>query len=138
MKIAATAERLEAYRNRPYVKRKKRAYDRQRYADGLVKASTWTKDHPIKAGNYRRDWFLKKEYGISLDDYRSLLKKQKYRCAVCMVLHTKKKPLHVDHCHETGIVRGLLCFKCNTALGKLGDDIVLVMCLFLYLEASCV
>ena len=42
----------------------------------------------------------------------------KVLCAICR----KALAVHVDHCHETGRVRGVLCFNCNSAIGKLGDD----------------
>ena len=44
--------------------------------------------------------------------------------------------LAVDHCHETGVVRGLLCFKCNTAIGSLGDNEEMVMRVIFYLTNS--
>ena len=50
----------------------------------------------------------------------SLLKaKQNNKCALCL----KEKELFVDHCHDTGNVRGLLCRECNTSLGKFHDDV---------------
>lgn len=97
----------------------KRDYDRKRYLAGLKSnAGAWTKRHPIKSKRYRRDWFLRKSYGISLDDYNQMARKQRKRCAICRRI----KPLHVDHCHKTKRVRGLLCFGCNVTLGKVGDD----------------
>jgi Autographiviridae endonuclease VII len=60
-------------------------------------------------------------YGISLQEYKSLLEMQGGLCAICSGDNTGK-PLHVDHEHESGLVRGLLCLKCNTALGLINDD----------------
>lgn len=57
-------------------------------------------------------------YGISPDDYRSLLEKQNGFCAIC----SKAKELVIDHCHCTGVVRGLLCQKCNLGLGHFEDS----------------
>src|SRR5262249_5020849 len=68
----------------------------------------------------RRATQLKFRYGISLLEYELRLALQNGACAIC-----KKKPkglLCVDHCHLTGKVRGLLCRKCNSALGFSGDD----------------
>jgi hypothetical protein len=59
---------------------------------------------------------IKRNYGLSWGDYTRLLQSQNSLCAICMTPHHKR--LHVDHCHETGRVRGLLCGPCNTALGK--------------------
>lgn len=62
-----------------------------------------------------------KQYGLTLDCYDKLFKKQKGKCKICN--STSKKRLNVDHCHETGKVRGLLCWNCNIALGYFKDNI---------------
>lgn len=63
-----------------------------------------------------KDYRLRKTYGITLDQYNSLLKKQKNECKICSRPHTEQAPLHVDHDHGTGEIFGLLCFKCNHIL----------------------
>lgn len=68
----------------------------------------------------RRDQKLKSRYGISLGEYLEMLRGQNGVCAVCGGGGAK---LHVDHCHDTGRVRGLLCGSCNRALGLLKDDV---------------
>lgn len=70
---------------------------------------------------------LQYRYGITVEDYNFLLKEQGYCCAICKTKDpsSKRKGLnkfHVDHCHATGKVRGLLCNSCNTAIGYLNDD----------------
>lgn len=63
-------------------------------------------------------------YGISQYDYDKLLSDQDRKCACCgMNQNDWFRPFDVDHCHKTGAVRGLLCGKCNTNLGRLGDDL---------------
>lgn len=71
----------------------------------------------------RRNAHLERKYGMTLLDYEALLEKQGHACAICHKSHSRTNPLHVDHCHKTGQVRGLLCTNCNTGLGKLGDSI---------------
>lgn len=67
---------------------------------------------------------LKCTYGLSKNDYLSLLKKQNYKCAICQSeLIPWNKGTHVDHCHITNIVRGLLCHHCNLLLGNAKDNI---------------
>ena len=67
---------------------------------------------------------LKKKYGITQEDWNILYEKQNGCCAICntYISALKDKILCVDHCHKTGKIRGLLCHKCNKALGGLNDD----------------
>jgi hypothetical protein len=69
--------------------------------------------------NYRR-------YGITVDDYDKMLLEQGGRCAICPAVSAggrHKKHFHIDHCHKTGVVRGLLCNSCNTLLGSSKDSV---------------
>lgn len=65
---------------------------------------------------------LKRKYGITLEQYDEMLAAQGGVCAVCGREPRDDISLHVDHDHETGALRGLLCFRCNNSLGDLGDD----------------
>ena len=62
---------------------------------------------------------LKRKYGIGVEEYNRLLLAQNNQCAICL---TKSGTLHVDHDHETGQVRGLLCYNCNMGLGRFKDS----------------
>lgn len=63
---------------------------------------------------------LKRLYGITIEQYQELLIKQSGQCAICSTDKCKTGyALSVDHCHDTGKIRGLLCFSCNTGIGKL-------------------
>ena len=59
------------------------------------------------------------KYGITREQYNALADSQHGCCAVC--LERPAGRLRVDHCHDTGVIRGLLCHKCNSAIGLLGD-----------------
>lgn len=68
---------------------------------------------------------LTKRYGISPEIYEEERVKQNYSCLLCG-LHESKSThgrLHMDHCHETGKYRGLLCVHCNVALGAFKDNV---------------
>ncbi len=65
---------------------------------------------------------IKRKYGLAVAEYDDLLLKQHGRCAICKRLPYTKKGLVVDHCHQTGAIRGILCSRCNSALGLLDDD----------------
>lgn len=80
---------------------------------------------------------LKAEYGITLDDYIKMHEDQHGVCAICkQPERVKNRVLTVDHCHKTGKVRGLLCFDCNTALGKFKDNTELLETAIGYLGGS--
>jgi len=72
-----------------------------------------------------RDAALKKKYNMEPGDYDALLEKQGGVCKICSSPETGRGDqwFVVDHCHETGKVRGLLCNTCNRALGLFKDDI---------------
>lgn len=76
--------------------------------------------HPEKVRAYE----IKSKYGITRDAYDSLLSAQGERCAVCRCdfASLPKHQIHVDHCHNTEVVRGILCHACNTLLGRCGDN----------------
>ena len=87
------------------------------------RSKRWRKDNKELYTNAVTNSTLKKKYGITLDDYNLMYKEQKGVCAICDLEELSGKRLAVDHCHETGKVRGLLCFACNTSLGKFNDSI---------------
>ena len=82
---------------------------------------------------YIQNWKLENRYNITVNCYDKLLTDQKGKCKICGTKPRKRK-LAVDHCHESGKVRGLLCIKCNTAIGKLGDTYEGVMKAAKYLK----
>jgi hypothetical protein len=75
---------------------------------------------------------LKKTFNLTLEEYAARLTAQGGVCAICM-LPPGQLPLCVDHCHTTGRVRGLLCRKCNTALGQFKDSMVNLARALLYM-----
>ncbi len=77
----------------------------------------------FKAGQRNRN--LIRAYGISSEEYNTLLIKQNGKCAICSQesdAKGKNAGLHVDHDHKTERVRGLLCYRCNIAIGFLDED----------------
>ena len=71
---------------------------------------------PIPTKNELRDAYLRKAYdGLTLDQWQKMYVIQHGKCAICL-RPPKVKPLEVDHDHQTGRVRGLLCFTCNHRL----------------------
>lgn len=80
--------------------------------------------------------WLEQYYHITVEQYEALNDKQGGVCAICGQANRRGDRLCVDHCHKTGKVRGLLCMKCNTALGFLGDSPILVSSMAQYLRGE--
>lgn len=75
---------------------------------------------------------LRDRYGLSLLEYEKMVLECQGMCQIC----GRKEPLNVDHCHTTKKVRGLLCTRCNTGLGKFKDNIDILQSAIKYLESS--
>jgi Recombination endonuclease VII len=76
-----------------------------------------------------REYHLRRRYGIGQADVDRMLVEQEDKCAGC----DKPDPEHVDHDHATGLVRGMLCFNCNQALGNVRDSVPVLDRLAAYL-----
>lgn len=81
-----------------------------------------------------RDGYLRRTFGITLADYGRMLGDQNGGCAICGSPEPEGSSLHVDHDHDTGQVRALLCFQCNNALGLLEEDPERIATLLEYLD----
>lgn len=79
--------------------------------------------------------FRLKKYGMTFDDYDKLLAKQGGVCGICKQSPKPGKILGVDHCHASGVVRGLLCDYCNQALGLFKDNTQALLSAVDYLNA---
>lgn len=85
----------------------------------------------------KKDYNLRKQYGINLEQYNQLLAEQNANCAICG-LNQSEIPLGlaVDHNHKTNCVRGLLCLNCNQGIGKFKDDPELLLKAIGYLRKT--
>jgi hypothetical protein len=86
-----------------------------------------------------RERRVKRVYGLTPEEYNKLLETQNGVCAICGKEETysnqwNKRRLAVDHCHETGIIRGLLCGRCNSGLGWFDDNLEYLKKAVLHLE----
>ncbi|SRR6266852_3596238 len=107
----------------------------------------------IKGGlperEYMKQWYLgrkeiykeshlKRTYGLTIDDLLSLMERQDNLCSICKtdLKELNPKNVHIDHCHDSEEmkIRGILCNKCNMALGLLNDDPKLFEACIKYLE----
>lgn len=91
----------------------------------------------IEGKQKRRDFDLKKNYGITLEDYDRMLESQDNKCKICDTDSPGSKGrFYVDHNHKTGKLRGLLCHKCNTSLSGFKDDINILLKAIEYLNKT--
>jgi hypothetical protein len=84
---------------------------------------------------------LRKRYGIGIEDYGNLLAEQSGNCAICRRAGpgvSGRQRLFVDHDHRTLIVRGLLCYRCNTGCGNFKDSAKVLLAAARYLERSAI
>jgi hypothetical protein len=89
----------------------------------------------MATAEYYRRQSLKYNFGITLEEYDALFDSQDGKCAICL-LPPSGRQLAVDHDHKTGKIRGLLCTKCNVALGLLNDDIGRLFLAIEYLKSQ--
>ena len=76
-----------------------------------------------RSGIGLKEYNLKRLYGLSLERYQEMIRQQQNTCAICKKTDNGPwKTLAVDHCHQTGQVRALLCAKCNKGLGQFNDS----------------
>ena len=73
-------------------------------------------------GNHRK-WKLQAKYGLTLEQMEQMFTSQNGQCDICQKEFEKGSNIHVDHNHNTGKVRQLLCSNCNTAIGLLHDNV---------------
>lgn len=114
------------------------------------RAKEWKRDNPLKWKAIRRDSDrrnaiqrrnsrIKRRYKLAPEKITEFLGAQDYKCAICQVPFLKEGELYrfvIDHDHNTGKVRGLLCSACNTGLGQFEDDPKIIRNAFYYLRDS--
>ena len=104
------------------------------YTKNLVKEKQKLTDY-YKANKEKfHAYSLKSLYGVSAEKYKEMQAQQGYMCQICKTHESNlKRKLFVDHCHETGKVRGLLCQHCNTMLGNAKDNVLVLQSAINYL-----
>ncbi len=75
-----------------------------------------------------------RRYNLTLEDYQELFKTQGSKCGICGTLQPTTKNWHLDHCHTTLKVRGILCHHCNLLLGNSRDSVEILEAAIRYLK----
>lgn len=126
------------WKQTPEQQEARNARRRERYRqDAAYREAEKVKSRGTKR-EQKRAYALKTAYGLTLEGFTLLLQSQGGKCAICGQSPTgkRKDAFHVDHCHKTGIVRGILCPACNHGIGKFKDDPKLLRKAASYLEGD--
>lgn len=101
-----------------------------------IKSVPASEDRKRNMREYSKEYHLKTRYNLTKEDYTNLLINQNHKCAICGVDEQElpNKKLYVDHNHETGKVRELLCHSCNVGLGLMKESIQTLSKAIAYLD----
>ena len=126
-RTCGSTDRYKSGNCRPCSVKSKKDFNERNPDRNRQSCRAWYKANKHKAKTYYRSnkrnrflYLLKRNYGLTLETYEAMLKSQKGACDICRKPFSG--PPFVDHCHKTGLVRGLLCRGCNTGLGFFQDD----------------
>lgn len=108
-------------KNPEYKARKKANQKAWRQANLERRKETREKWIATKDPEYDRRCWLMSRHSITLETYNEMLENQHGVCNICKKPPKENKNLAVDHCHETGVIRGLLCFRCNFGLSYFSE-----------------
>lgn len=100
-------------KNRQLLNDKRKAHYYKNQERNILQAREFRRKYPEKTFATN----IKSRFGITVQLYESMLKKQNGGCAICGVKHNSGRRLCIDHCHKTNKVRGLLCNGCNIGIG---------------------
>ena len=120
-------EKLKAYSKKYYELNKEKIKARIKESSKTEDFKQKRRDLNKKRKEANREIYYKKRYNITLEEYNRMLILQNSQCGICKISeseikHGRNKYFAVDHCHTTGKVRGLLCYKCNCILGFINDN----------------
>lgn len=117
-----------------YKEERRRIYDkdyRERHPDRIrEKCRRYESSHRPRRNHMHRP----SKYGLTISAYEAILLKQGGACAICRSTDWGAKGPTIDHDHKTGMVRGILCQKCNTTLGNFNDSAAMMRLAIEYLE----
>ena len=132
---SCNAKRCKAWNEQN--KDKKQEYNKEWHKQNKDKRREYKKEYHKQNKDKRREYHLKSTYGIDEAEWNRMFEAQGGRCAICGSEDPKGNHgvFHVDHCHTTGKVRGLLCDTCNRGLGMFYDNTNTLKNAIEYLEA---
>ena len=129
-------EQAKQYYNDNHEKIKKyhAQYREENRKEILRKQRQYVKEHREERNEYSRKWHLKDKFNLSYEDWLVMWESQNERCAICGEPFISPSNACIDHNHKTNEIRGLLCRKCNAAIGLLNNDSELLKKAIKYLK----
>jgi Autographiviridae endonuclease VII len=113
----------------------------------IARVKKWQQENSERLNAYRREYrkrperqradrdgHLRRKFGIGIEEYERMFEAHGGVCAICGETRPEERTLHVDHDHETGAIRGLLCFRCNNAIGDFREEYELFLRAANYLD----
>ena len=123
--------------NRNIDEQRERARNRAKVYGPKQRAANkkWALENPEKARYHSRKKLLSKNYNMSIEAHDALFASQGFSCGACgSPSPNSKKGWSTDHCHKTGVVRGIVCHHCNIGIGHAKDSIETIKKWISYLE----
>ena len=130
--------RLWRERNKETLREKKRQWHKNKKEEtkqnDKIRRQKWEKENPVRKEAYR----INRKFKLgSISEAQKLVERRiSETCNACGTPNGGGHMSHIDHCHRTGKVRGILCSKCNVALGQVKDSVDQLKKLIVYLEKS--
>lgn len=129
--VRANSEKAKAYQSSYRLANRERLRVRDRERDKHRKSKPEYRERRAELNKIQyarnrekyRNFYLKKKYSLTEQEYQQMYEAQDGLCAICGNPPNSDGQLAVDHDHKSGLVRGLLCNDCNIGIGRLGDDV---------------
>jgi hypothetical protein len=106
-------------------------------AEERAKRAAYMREWHRRNPRRRKHYLIKGRYGLTIDDFEAIVEAQDGRCAVCLRVFDpdpQKRDMQIDHNHETGVMRGVVCARCNAILGRVDRDVEVLKRAVAYLE----
>ena len=133
----ANYNKIYKEKNKERIKNRRKQFYKENRERLLTIQKNYNEKHLVGIRKYQRVYYRYKCYGIGKDEFEQMLLSQNNRCGICEIifdLSSKKNCPHVDHNHNTGKLRRLLCMKCNCGIGNFNEDTSLMKKAIEYLQ----
>lgn len=123
-------------RTRSEKKEIKKSWNQNHKYEHNIKSLEWYHENKDSLRDVKRNRNYLYNHGIAIEEVKLILKSQDDKCAICekLIFVSGQTGAHVDHCHNSNIIRGILCQKCNQGLGLFNENINFLLNAISYLK----